>query len=103
MLNIVGAENDDAAHLAADPVLTSFAQDQIDAHRKDRADKIRPDLHKARQTLEKAETTLASVPVGGQVNLVLRSTFVGNSAVGGQVILEVDVIAKYVERLMHAK
>ena len=52
---------------------------------KDRADEIRPDLTKARQTLEKAETTLASVPVGGQV------------------ILEVDVIAKYVERLMHAK
>jgi hypothetical protein len=35
MLDIVGAEDDDAAHLAADPVLARFAQDGVLAHRKD--------------------------------------------------------------------
>ena len=40
MLNIVGAEDDDAAHLAADPVLARFPQDQVLAHRKDRSREI---------------------------------------------------------------
>jgi hypothetical protein len=40
MLNIVGAEDDDAAHLAADPVLARFPQDRVLAHGKDRPSEI---------------------------------------------------------------
>jgi hypothetical protein len=40
VLNVLGAENDDAAHPAADAVLASFAQDRVLAHRKDRPGEI---------------------------------------------------------------
>jgi hypothetical protein len=40
MLNVVGAKDDGAAHLAADPVLARFPQDQVLAHRKDRPSEV---------------------------------------------------------------
>jgi len=40
MLNVFGAEDDDAAHLAADPVLARFPQDRVLAHREDRPSEI---------------------------------------------------------------
>jgi hypothetical protein len=40
MLNVVGAKDDGAAHLAADPVLARLPQDQVLARRKDRPSEI---------------------------------------------------------------
>jgi hypothetical protein len=40
MLNVLGAENDGAAHLAADPVLARFPQDRVLAHWKDHSSEI---------------------------------------------------------------
>jgi hypothetical protein len=40
MLNVGGAKDDGAAHLAADPVLARFPQDRVLAHRKNRSGEI---------------------------------------------------------------
>jgi hypothetical protein len=40
MLNVGGAKDDGAAHLAADPVFARFPKDQVLAHWKDRPSEI---------------------------------------------------------------
>ena len=76
MLNVGGAEDDGAAHLAADPVLARFPQDGLLAHRKDRSSKIaRHDVSRHPVGHRCARLARLALGLGGRAQAIRRLRF----------------------------